>query len=215
MGELKFSDNYSDMSVQHGVNAGFQFEFHCERCNDTWRTDFVPYRSGQASGWLGKAAGMLGGVFGGVESAMDGLAQAGWREARDDAFKAAVAGAKNHFHRCAKCFQYVCDTCWNPESGLCLTCAPSAEVAIEAARAQGQANAAGEKASLAGAGLGEKMEVMRERQLVCPQCRAETKGAKFCPECGAKLAVSLACTACGVEMAPGTKFCPECGQKAG
>jgi len=61
MGEIKFSDNYNDLSQQSGVNAGFQFEFFCERCNDTWRADFVPYRSGQASGWLSKAGGILGG----------------------------------------------------------------------------------------------------------------------------------------------------------
>jgi hypothetical protein len=214
MGELKFSDNYSDLSVQHGVNAGFQFEFYCERCNDTWRTDFVPYRSAQASGWIGKAAGMLGGILGGVGEAVDGLAQSGWREARDDAFRSAVEGAKRHFHRCAKCFQYVCDTCWNAEGGLCLNCAPSAEVEIEAARAQGSVYAAGEKAALEGIQRGKKMDVKRDRQLVCPQCRAETKGAKFCPECGARLAVSMKCPSCGTEMAPGTKFCPECGTRS-
>jgi hypothetical protein len=215
MGELKFSDNYRDLSVQHGVNAGFQFEFNCERCNDTWRTDFIPYRSAQASGWLSKAAGMLGGVLGGVGDAVDGLAQSGWREARDDAFRASVENAKKHFHRCAKCFQYVCDTCWNKGSGLCMNCAPSAEVEIEAARAQGAVYAAGEKAALEGIQRGKQMDVKRDRQLVCPQCQAETKGAKFCPECGAKLAVSSSCSSCGTEMTPGIKFCPECGAKSG
>lgn len=212
MGELKFSDNYRELSVQHGVNAGFQFEFHCERCNDTWRTDFVPYRSGQASGWLGKAAGMFGGLLGEVGSAADGLALAGWREARDVAFKEAVERAKSHFHRCAKCFQYVCDTCWNSASGLCYNCAPSAEVEIEAAKAQGAVYAAGEKAALEGIHQGKQMDVKRERQLVCPQCKAETHGAKFCPECGTKLAVAGECPACSAPVQPGAKFCPECGK---
>jgi rRNA maturation endonuclease Nob1 len=31
-------------------------------------------------------------------------------------------------------------------------------------------------------GLGR--DVHQEMQLVCPQCRTETHGAKFCPECG-------------------------------
>jgi hypothetical protein len=46
MTELKFSDNYSDLSEQSGVSAGFQFEFYCERCNDRWRSTFVPFKSG-------------------------------------------------------------------------------------------------------------------------------------------------------------------------
>jgi hypothetical protein len=213
MGEIKFSDNYSDLSVQHGVNAGFQFEFHCERCNDTWRTGFVPYRSGQASGWVGKAAGLFGGILGGVGEAAEGLAQSGWREARDTAFKDAIGSAMGHFNRCAKCFQYVCATCFNKSGGLCYNCAPSAEVEIEASRAQGMASAAGEKAALEGNRRGQKMDVTRDSQLVCPQCRAETHGAKFCPECGMKLAVAGQCPGCNAAVQPGAKFCPECGQK--
>ncbi len=212
MGEVKFSDNYSDLSRQRGVDAGFQFEFNCERCNDRWRTDFVPYRSGQASGWLGKAAGMFGGVLGNVGSAAEGLAQAGWSSARDEAFKEALEQAKSHFHRCARCHQYVCDQCWNTDNGLCLNCAPNAEVEIEAARAAGQTQAAGEKAALEGTRLGQNMDVKRDRQLVCPQCKAETKGAKFCPNCGYKLAVKANCPKCSAEVPAGAKFCPECGQ---
>jgi rRNA maturation endonuclease Nob1 len=213
MGELKFSDNYNDLCKQSGVNAGFQFEFFCERCNDTWRSEFVPFRSGQASGWLGKAGGLLGGVLGGAGEALEGLAESGWGKARDAAFSAAIQSARDHFHRCTRCFQYVCDTCWNEEKGLCLNCAPSAEVEIEAARAQGEVYAAGEKAALEGIQRGKQMDVKRDRQLVCPQCGAETKGAKFCPECGAKLAVHIRCPGCSREISPGTKFCPECGKK--
>jgi predicted amidophosphoribosyltransferase len=211
MDEIKFSDNYSDLCRESGVDAGFQFEFHCERCNDRWRTGFVAYRSGQASGWLSKAAGVFGGVLGNVGNAVDGLAHAGWSKARDEAFKAAVDEAKRHFHRCARCHQYICDICWNNEKGLCLNCAPSAEVEIEAARAQGEVYAAGEKATLEGIQRGKQMDVKRDRQLVCPQCGAETKGAKFCPECGGPLAIKSACPGCSAEVAPGTKFCPQCG----
>lgn len=213
MGELKFSDNYNDLSQQRGVNAGFQFEFYCERCNETWRTEFESYVGGQASGWLGKAAGIFGGVLGNVDDAVEGLAQSGWGKARDAAFKKAVEQAKNHFHRCAKCYQYVCDVCWNSSSGLCLNCAPDAEVEIEAARAQGEVYAAGEKAALEGIQRGKKMDVKRERQLVCPKCKTETHGAKFCPECGFKMAVKGQCPKCSSEVAPGAKFCPECGEK--
>lgn len=213
MGELKFSDNYSDLCREHGVDSGFQFEFFCERCGDTWRTDFVPYRSGQASGWLSKAAGLLGGVLGDVGNAVDGLATSGWSKARDEEFRKSVEQAKAHFHRCAKCFQYVCDACFNRDAGLCLNCAPSAQVEIEAARAQGEVYAAGEKAALEGIQRGKQMDVKRDRQLVCPACGKETHGAKFCPDCGFKLGEKGLCPSCSAKVSPGVKFCPECGQK--
>jgi hypothetical protein len=215
MTEIKFSDNYNDLSERSGVNAGFQFEFFCERCNDTWRTDFVPFRSGQASGWLGKATGILGGALGGASEALEGVAQSGWGKAHDEAFKKAVEQAKRHFHRCARCFQFVCDTCWNKGKGLCLNCAPSAEVEIEAARAQGEVYGAGEKAALEGIERGKRLDVKRDRQLVCPQCGAETKGAKFCPECGYQLAIKGKCPACSAEIPLNSKFCPECGKNLG
>lgn len=79
--------------------------------------------------WIGKAAGFFGGVLGGAGSAVEGLAQAGWGEARDTAFKDAVEQAKRHFHRCAKCSGYFCDRCWNAGKGLCLNCAPDVESA--------------------------------------------------------------------------------------
>jgi hypothetical protein len=44
--ETKFANNVSDLSNSSGVDAGFQFEFYCQRCNDRWRTEFKPYRSG-------------------------------------------------------------------------------------------------------------------------------------------------------------------------
>ena len=213
MGEMKFSRNYHDRSISHGTGAGFQFEFYCERCNDTWRSTFVPYRSAQASEWIGKVAGFLGGVFGGAGQMVDGLAQAGWGEARDGEFVKALEQAKQHFHRCAKCQSYVCDSCWNIHNGLCLRCAPSAEVEIESARTQGMVEKAGERAREAGQRQGERLNVVQERQLVCPQCNTETKGAKFCPECGFNvMSTRLACPSCGID-AKGARFCPECGTR--
>ena len=214
MSEIQFSKNYNDLSEQHGVKAGFQFEFYCERCSETWRAEFVPFRTGQASGWLGKAAGAFGGVLGRAASdAVGGLAESGWGEAHDQAFPHAIGQAKNHFHRCAKCHQYVCGVCWNGDKGLCLECAPSAEVEIQSARARGEADGAGEKAALEGVRRGTQMDVKVEKQLVCPECGAETKGAKFCPECGHKLAISDTCPACSAKVSPTVKFCPECGEK--
>jgi hypothetical protein len=215
MSETWFSDNFSDLSREGGVDSGFQFEFYCERCRDAFRTDVTNYRSGQAAGWLGKASGMLGGLLGQAGDAVEGVAQAGWHKAHDEAFRNSITEAKQHFKRCARCYQYVCAKCWNKDVGLCFNCAPDAEVEIEAAKASGMVYAAGEKAALEGIQQGKKMDVKRERQLVCPDCNAEVHGAKFCPECGKKMAVKEACPDCGTEVAPGTKFCPECGTKIG
>ena len=213
MAELKFSDNYQDLSQQSGVSAGFQFEFFCERCNDTWRTEFVPFRSGQASGWLNKAAGLLGGVMGGAADAIEGVAQSAWGTAHDDAFKNAIAQAKDHFHRCARCNQYVCDVCWNGDKGLCLNCAPDVQSEVEAARVQGEISGATEIAVEEGVKRGKARDVKTNRQLKCPQCGEETRGAKFCPACGVKLAQQNTCPSCSAAVPSSAKFCPECGGK--
>lgn len=212
MSQIKFADNYQDLSQSDGVDAGFQFEFYCERCNDRWRTKFKPYRSGQASGWISKAAGFFG-ALGGASSALEGMAQAGWNSARDEAFTDAIDQAKAHFHRCGGCYQYVCDPCFSTASGLCSNCAPDVNVAIATARAQGEVQGATGSAMEEGLARGKKRDVKRAQQLVCPSCSAETRGAKFCPECGTKMAVKASCSACSCEIEPGTKFCPECGHK--
>lgn len=213
MEEISFSKNFSDLSVSHGVNAGFQFEFYCERCGDTWRTEFTPYRSGQASGWMSKASGIFGGILGNVGSAVEGLAESGWGKARDEAFSAAIEKAKGHFHRCARCHQYVCDRCWNKDKGLCLNDAPSIETEVETAMSQAEVAGAVETATEEGMKRGKSRNVDKPRQLVCPKCGALNEGARFCPECGQMLNVKLHCPGCNAELTPGTKFCPECGHK--
>jgi hypothetical protein len=144
---------------------------------------------------------------------MDGLAQAGWRKARDEACQAAIEQAKDHFHRCARCHQYVCDLCWKVSSGLCMNCSPSVEAEIEAARTQGQISAAAEKAMTEGMDRGKRMDMKTNRQLVCPQCGQPTSGGKFCGACGFKLAVVAKCPECDADVPPNAKFCAECGQK--
>jgi len=211
MGEFKFSDNYGDLSEQTGARAGFQFEFYCERCGDRWRSDFKPFHAGQAAEWASRASGFLGGVLGGAASAIDGVSDASWGSSRDAAFQEAIENAKVHFHRCPRCTNYFCDECWNTEAGLCKSCAPSAEVEIEAAKASGMVYAVGEKAALEGIQQGKKMDVKRDRQVVCPKCGTPNEGAKFCPGCGEKLSVKQFCTECGGEVPAGAKFCPECG----
>jgi hypothetical protein len=216
MSEIHFSKNFSDHSVQSGANAGFQFEFYCERCNDAWRGEFVPFRGGQAASWLGRAAGIFGGsLVNEASNVAQGLTQAGYGRAHDEAFAAAIEQAKNHFHRCGRCMGYACDRCWNGDKGLCRNCAPDAQVEIDASRAQGEVKMVRERADLEGQKRGEQVDVKDDHQLVCPKCGAETHGSKFCPECGEKLSAMSKCSKCSADISPGTKFCPECGNKVG
>lgn len=217
--DLRFADNYRDLSIQSGTGAGFQFEFYCECCNDTWRSPFEAYTSGRASGWMQQASGLLGNILGGVgysvDNAVDGLARAGWGTARDDAFRHAITAAKQHFHRCAQCHNYACARCWNEDSGLCQRCVPDLAASVQVARQEGRREAAVERAREAGAGLGASVDVTTAHQLVCPSCNAETRGAKFCPQCGHHLAVAAACGGCHATVPAGSRFCPECGRATG
>lgn len=212
---LWFSQNHRDLSQQSGDDAGFDFEFYCERCGDTWRSGYEKYALGRATGWLRRAGNMASGVASNVgfdvANAADGLAQSGWHRARDAAFQRAITKAEQHFHRCARCHHHVCARCWNTDRGLCLNCAPDVQAEVEEARAEGLVAAARANAYAVGEQQAQAVDVKTERQLVCPQCNAETHGGKFCPECGHKLAGPAECGSCGRAVPAGAKFCPECG----
>jgi len=218
MSDYKFTQNYRDLCKERGVDAGFQFEFYCERCRDTWRTTFKPYRTGQVSGWVNQISGLLfsiglGRITYGTGRAADGFAQAGFSTARDAEFQEAIGEAEKHFYRCAKCNQHVCQKCWDNAHGLCLHCAPDVKIEVEVARRQGEVESATTRAHEDGMGRGGQVEVTVEQQLVCPKCNAQTRGAKFCPECGEALSVQ-SCGKCRAPLLPGAKFCGECGTEA-
>ena len=221
--DVKFAHNYHDLCQQYGTGAGFQFEFYCQNCRDTWRSPFAAYRSGQASGWMRELGGMAGSLLGGfagslgngVDNAVEGVARAGWGSARDEAFKQAVTDAKGRFNRCAKCHDYVCDSCWSVESGLCQTCAPDLATEVQAARHSGRIDAARQTARELGEGQATRVDIKTEHQLVCPACNGETRGGKFCPHCGHALAMATRCAGCKAELPAGSRFCPECGKPAG
>jgi hypothetical protein len=216
--DIQFSNNYRDLCRQSGTGAGFQFEFYCESCADTWRSPFDPYRSGQASSWLREAGSFLGNVLGGIGStvndAADGFAQAGWGTSRDAAFKRAIEVAKGHFNRCAQCHDYMCGQCWSIESGLCVRCAPDIAVEVQKARHAGTFEAARDAAHEAGVARADKVDIQSDHQLMCPECGAQARGAKFCPQCGHGLNVAAHCSGCRSEMPAGSRFCPDCGKAA-
>jgi Double zinc ribbon len=216
--ELWFSQNHRDLSQYYGDDAGFDFEFYCERCGDTWRSGYEPYTLGRASGWLRRASNMAGGIASNVgwdvANTAEGLANTGWHKARDAAFQRAITKAAGHFNRCARCHNHTCDQCFNVDRGLCLNCAPNLQAEVEEARAQGQVAAARQQAYAAGGELVQEYDVTTERRLVCAQCGAENHGAKFCAECGARQEAPGTCRSCQSAVPATAKFCPECGTPA-
>jgi hypothetical protein len=215
--EMHFSNNYRDMCEQHGTGAGFQFEFSCSRCHDTWRSAFQPYTSGRMAGWVDRAVGSAWGALGraGSEasSALGGLVGANWGPAKDSAFQKAVADATIHFNRCARCTSYVCARCWNAAQGLCLGCAPDTAAEVAASQQRGLNDVASQRAYEVGGAQGSSFNVDQPQQLVCPQCRTETHGARFCPGCGHQLAQQDHCGSCNAQLPTGSAFCPDCGAR--
>lgn len=215
--EIYFSSNSRDLCQRDGTGAGFQFEFSCGRCSDTWRSPFEPYTGARMASWVNKgvnaAWGMLGRTGSGVSSAADGLAGAGWGGARDEAFKRAITNAEGHFNRCPRCTQYVCGRCWNAGAGICLTCAPDTAAEAVAARRQGLNDMVRERSYEVGQAEGGSFNTTAPRQLVCPQCRTETHGTPFCPGCGHRMAQQDSCGSCGSQVPQGAAFCPECGTR--
>ena len=213
--EIYFSNNYQDLCVQNGTGAGFQFEFRCNRCSDTWRSPFQPYTSGRVAGWadrvVGSAWGALGRAGNEASTALSGLVGANWGPSKDTAFQKAITEATGHFNRCPRCTGHVCGTCWNAAHGLCLTCAPDTAAEVAVAQQRGLNDVAAQRAYDVGGLQGAAFDVDRAQQLVCPECRAETHGARFCPGCGHRLAAPDTCASCHSELPPGASFCPECG----
>ncbi|MBB1246238.1 zinc ribbon domain-containing protein [Streptomyces durbertensis] len=215
-----FSRNYRDLSRQQGTDAGFQFEFSCRRCRDTWRSPFEPYTSGRAAGWLQRGSGLAGRLLGSGNSyslsrAADGLAGAGWGQARDEAFQRAVTEVQRHFHRCARCTDAVCGRCWNVEAGMCLRCVPDTAAEVQAARHRGLNREATRRAEEVGEARAAGYDVDTPRQLVCPSCSTETRGGAFCHGCGHRLAQAAQCGSCRADLPAGAGFCPGCGSRAG
>ncbi|MBC7250954.1 MAG: zinc ribbon domain-containing protein [Anaerolineae bacterium] len=213
MSLIKFVSNYNDESTERG----FQFEFFCDRCGTGYRTPFQPSATGLVSEALDVTSGLLGGVFGKVADVSDRVHSAAWERAHDKAFVKAVQQAKPHFVQCPRCSQWVCrESCWNPDWGLCKSCAPDVEAEYAAAQVQATIEQ-GRQVIQETEYITAKDKARLKKQTVmasCPRCGAAlTTAAKFCPECGAPLTAEKFCTECGSKIPASAKFCPECGAK--
>ncbi len=214
-----FTSNHADNCTE----AGFQFTLFCDICRDGYKTGFVEsksYKKGKMMRGLGQIASLGASLAG--KHRMGHQIQRGsnvisdshrgmspqWHKEREKAFERAQNEAKGHFHRCPKCYKWVCASCWNEEAGLCVKDAPRAGAEISSARAQKMVSDIRQKASETQVFTGE----IENKQTICPQCSKPAGEGKFCSNCGTNLSL-IACETCGTESPAGTRFCAECGTR--
>ena len=214
-----FTRNYEDNSTE----AGFQFTFYCDICNDGFRSSFIEsetHKKGNLFNGIGRGASALGSLLGGkagrlgygADRAVDILSQRfegrspEWQKEHERAFEIAKNEATRHFHRCPSCNQYVCDHCWNEDEGLCTECAPRQEIYVAKARAEAMKRNIDEKGATATVWDGE----IESKTTICPACGKPAGTGKFCNNCGASMALKV-CPSCGAQNAQTVKFCNNCG----
>ncbi len=207
MGLIEFTDNHEDLST----DKGFQFKFFCERCQNGFMSTYKINKLGTASGLLGAAGRLLGGVLDRAADSAYEVQQAVGGPAHDAALKEAVEEAKVHFHQCERCGQWVCpERCWNEERTMCKDCAPDFGEELAAAQQEEMLSQMREKVRETDL-IGE-LDVTSTATGKCPNCGAKSTGGKFCPECGKPYAPEIECPKCGAKAKAGAKFCLECGQ---
>ncbi len=207
MALIQFTRNYTD----HSTDKGFQFEFHCDKCGNGYRTTFKNSATGTISTALDTASSLLGGLFGSAANAANNVRSAAWHKEWDLAFAASIEEARPHFHKCKRCGKWVDDDCWNGPRAMCKECAPDLEEEFANIQTQVTMQQAREKAM--GVNLVDADKFKQTIAGACPNCGAALTGGKFCPECGQPVAKKKFCTECGKEVPAGVKFCPECGAK--
>ena len=214
-----FTRNFQDNSTE----AGFQFTFFCDLCNDGYKTKFIESKTYKKAGLfrgLGRAVSIgadlagRGGLGYSAERGSDILSERfhgmspEWHREHEAAFEVAQNEAKGHFMRCPKCKRYVCENDWNEQDGLCVEDAPRESVEVASARAEKMVTDIRQKAESTQVFTGE----IDKRQTICPQCGKPAGTGKFCNNCGAPLSL-IKCPKCGATNAAGTRFCGECGNR--
>lgn len=208
---VPFTDNVRDLSNYEG----YQFEFHCERCGNGYRSAFVRDKMEMGRG----ALRAVGSFFGGKIQDLSRSAEQ-WQvnrstnsPAKDKALTAAVQEITPSFRQCRGCGDWMCAAqCWNEEIGQCLRCSPSVAEEISRAQAEAQRQQIWDKAR-------EKdwtadLDLATRAKVSCPSCGSKVDGGKFCSSCGSSLAATATCGGCGsTANKPGSVFCSDCGTR--
>ncbi|MCL2757478.1 MAG: zinc ribbon domain-containing protein, partial [Coriobacteriia bacterium] len=214
-----FTRNFSDESSE----AGFQFTFFCDICNDGYKSSFVQsdsYKKGGLLRGVGQGVGLVGGLIGGRTSTLGYGAERGadllsnryenrspaWLKEHEAAFERAQNEARQHFHRCPQCNAHVCDQCWNEDEGLCTQCAPRQQVYVARMRAEAMKRNIDQAAENATVWKG----TIESKTTICPACGKPAGTGNFCNNCGASMALQT-CSRCGAQNALAVRFCNNCG----
>lgn len=214
-----FTRNYEDNSTE----AGFQFTFYCDICQDGYKSSFVESATYKKKGLLrglGQGASIAGSLLGGRVSSLgygadrasnvlserfDGRSPE-WQKEHEKAFEHCQNEVKQHFHRCPSCNKYVCDHCWNEDEGLCTACAPRQEVYVARARADAMKRNIDDAGQTATVWQGK----IESKTTICPSCGKPAGTGKFCNNCGASMDLKT-CPTCGAKNALTVRFCNNCG----
>ncbi|MDR0983707.1 MAG: zinc ribbon domain-containing protein [Ruminococcus sp.] len=214
-----FTRNYQDNSTE----AGFQFTFYCDVCNDGHKSSFIEsssYKKGKGIKAISQGASVLGSLLGGRASnigwsgqrAGDILAERfegrspEWQREHEQAFERAQNEVRAHYHRCPNCNKYACDQCHNEDTGLCTSCSPRQEVYVAQAHSQAMKRNIDEKSESATVWSGE----LTQKTTMCSSCGKPAGTGKFCNNCGASLDLK-SCPSCGTKNSQTVKFCNNCG----
>ena len=214
-----FTRNYYDNSTE----AGFQFTFYCDICNDGFKSSFIEsetYKKGKLFRGIGDGVYAIGSIFGGrmgnlgygADRATDILSERfndrspEWQREHELAFEKAKTEAVRHFQKCPSCNKYVCAHCWNEEEGLCTECAPRQEVFVARARAEALRRNIEDAGAAATVWTGN----IESKTTICPVCGKPAGSGKFCNNCGASMAMKI-CPSCGAKNAQTGRFCNNCG----
>ncbi len=229
-------ESYNDLCNEEG----FQFEFHCNCCGKSFKSDYVKSRSYAASKRtekLGNAASFLGGLLGGKAAGIGNAIDRGtdmmnensnveFDAERQKAFDEAEAWAQKSLSRCSRCGGWFCGDCYDSKAGMCTSCANEAaqeerdRLEEEEARRREEAERIEEEKREAEDRRKEEEERRREeaefqaeeRKHICPNCGARVPdGMKFCGICGTRMI--KVCRKCGCENDITMNFCTECGEK--
>lgn len=214
-----FTDNFADNSTE----AGFQFTFFCDLCQEGYKTEFIESKTHKKASFmrgLGQAISVGTSILGSsnvgykIERGADILTERfegmspKWHKEHEAAFELAQNEAKGHFHRCPKCKKWVCENDWNEQEGLCVDDAPRVNVEVAAAKAQKAVQDIQDKAAGTQVFTGE----IESKQTLCPECGKPAGEGKFCNNCGASFSF-VKCAKCGAKSPVGTRFCGECGTR--
>ena len=122
---IPFTSNYTDVSTYEG----YQFEFHCQRCGNGYRSAFRHSVTGFGGRIAALGGGILGGEIGSRVQEVGLLAQWDRSSTRgstnDKRLLEASEDVAGHFVQCRGCAEWVCrDVCWDDRAGCCTRCVP-------------------------------------------------------------------------------------------